>query len=64
MYKRQAINALDNSQCAVFMTYWKEFERINDKSINGMKRKLIIDCRRIFSKGRINAEYYALGIGK
>ncbi len=63
-YKKSAINALDNSQCAVFMTYWKEFERINDKSINGMKRKLIIDCRRIFSKGRINAEYYALGIGK
>ena len=63
-YEDSMIRALENSQCAIFMTYWKEFEKINNKSIRLMKRKLIIDCRRIFSKKNMNAEYFALGIGK
>jgi len=29
-----------------------------------MKRKFIIDCRRILSKKELDAEYYAIGIGK
>jgi hypothetical protein len=29
-----------------------------------MKRKLIIDCRRILANKKLDAEYYALGIGK
>jgi hypothetical protein len=29
-----------------------------------MKRKFIIDCRRILSKKELDAEYYATGIGK
>jgi len=56
--------ALKGSQCAVFMTHWKEFEKINNKSIAHMKKKMIIDCRRIFVGKKIDAEYYALGIGK
>jgi len=63
-YKNSISDALNQSQCAIFMTYWKEFEKVNDKSIQQMKRKLIIDCRRIFTKKKISAEYYALGIGK
>ena len=63
-YKNSVLDALNISQCAIFMTYWKEFEKINNKSMHQMKRKLIIDCRRIFTKGKIGEEYYALGIGK
>jgi UDPglucose 6-dehydrogenase len=63
-YKNSVLDALNKSQCAIFMTYWKEFEKINNKSMHQMKRKLIIDCRRIFTKGKIGEEYYALGIGK
>ena len=63
-YENSVSNALNKSQCAIFMTYWKEFERLNNKSIRQMKRKLIIDCRRIFTGEKISAEYYALGIGK
>tara|TARA_B100001540_G_scaffold38157_2_gene33863 strand:+ start:5743 stop:7056 length:1314 start_codon:yes stop_codon:yes gene_type:complete len=63
-YENSISDALEKSQCVIFMTHWKEFEKINNKSIKGMKRKLVIDCRRIFVGKKINAEYYALGIGK
>jgi UDPglucose 6-dehydrogenase len=63
-YENSMIHALDKTQCVVFMTHWKEFQNIDNKSIRHMKRKLIIDCRRIFTGKKIDAEYYALGIGK
>ena len=63
-YKKSMIGALEKSQCAVFMTHWKEFENINNKSIKHMKRKLIIDCRRILVDKNIDAEIFALGIGQ
>ena len=63
-YEDSIINALDNSQCAIFMTYWKEFENINEKAIKNMKRKLIIDCRRIFSGKNLDVDYFGLGIGQ
>ena len=64
IYKKSMIDALEKSQCAVFMTHWKEFESVNNKSIKHMKRKLIIDCRRIFANKNIDAEIFALGIGQ
>ena len=63
-YENSMIHALDKTQCAIFMTHWKEFQNIDNKLIRHMKRKLIIDCRRIFTGKKIDAEYYALGIGK
>ena len=63
-YKKSMIGALEKSQCAVFMTHWKEFGNVNNKSIKHMKRKLIIDCRRIFVGKNIDAEIFALGIGQ
>ena len=63
-YEDSIIGALKRSQCAVFMTHWDEFDNVDDKSIRHMKRKLIIDCRRIFSEKNIDAEYFALGIGQ
>ncbi len=63
-YENSMIHALDKTQCEIFMTHWKEFQNIDNKSIRHMKRKLIIDCRRIFTGKKIDAEYYALGIGK
>ena len=63
-YENSIIDALSKSQCAIFMTYWREFEKIDNRSIRYMKRKLIIDCRRIFAEEKIDAEYYALGIGQ
>ena len=64
IYKNSASEALEKSECAIFMTYWREFERIDDITIKHMKRKLIIDCRRIFAEKNMCKEYFALGIGQ
>ena len=64
IYKNSIGDALEKSECAIFMTYWKEFEKIDNNSIKHMKRKLIIDCRRIFVGKDIGKEYFALGIGQ
>ena len=64
IYAKSITNALNNSQCVIMMTHWKQFEVLNNNSIKHMKRKFIIDCRRILSKKELDAEYYAIGIGK
>ena len=64
IYKNSVSEALEKSECVIFMTYWKEFENIDNRTIKHMKRKLIIDCRRIFAEKNMGKEYYALGIGQ
>ena len=64
VYAKSITDALNKSQCAIMMTHWKQFEALNNNSIKYMKRKFIIDCRRILSKKELDAEYYATGIGK
>ncbi len=63
-YDESITSALDNSHCGIIMVQWKQFEKLNNKSIKHMKRKLIIDCRRILANKELDVEYYALGIGK
>ena len=64
IYKNSVSEALEKSECVIFMTYWKEFENIDNRTIKHMKRKLIIDCRRIFADKNMGKEYFALGIGQ
>ena len=64
IYKNSVSEALERSECVIFMTYWKEFENIDNRKIKHMKRKLIIDCRRIFADKNMGKEYFALGIGQ
>lgn len=56
-------SALKNCQCAIIMTKWKEYEKINNKTINHMDKKFIIDSRRILSNKNLDAKYYAIGLG-
>ena len=64
LYEKKINDALKDSQCAIIMTQWKEYSKINNNMINKMNRKIIIDSRRILSKSKINADYLAIGIGK
>ena len=64
IYAKSITDALNNSQCMIMMTHWKQFDALNNNSIKRMKKKFIIDCRRILSKKELDAEYYAIGIGK
>ena len=63
-YARTVNDALKNSHCAIIMTQWKQYEKLNNNSIKNMRKKLIIDCRRILVNKKLDADYYAIGIGK
>ena len=63
-YASSISNSLKNSQCAIIMVHWKQFEKINNNSTRLMKRRFIIDCKRVLSKKQLNFEYHAIGIGK
>ncbi len=63
-YAKSINDALNKSQCAIMMTHWKQFEMLNNNSLKHMKKKIVIDCRRILAKKELDAEYYAIGIGK
>ena len=64
IYARSATEALNKSQCAILMTNWKQFGKLNNSSIKHMKKKFVIDCRRILVEKKLHAEYHAIGIGK
>ena len=64
IYAKSITDALNNSQWIIMVTHWKQFEALNNNSIKRMKKKFVIDCRRILSKKELDAEYYAIGIGK
>ena len=63
-YAESISKSLQKSECIVIMVHWKEFEILNNNLINKMKKKFIIDCRRVLVKKELHAEYYAIGIGK
>ncbi len=62
-YTNSIINALTESQCVIIMTHWKEYSRINNGMIGKMRKKIIIDTRRILADKNIDADYQAIGIG-
>ena len=64
IYAKSIADALNKSQCGVIMTHWKQYDTLNNNSIKHMSKKIIIDCRRILVKKELDAEYYAVGIGK
>ncbi len=63
-YANSMNNALDKSQCLIIMTHWKQFEKLDQKYLKLMSRKLIVDSRRIFTNRNLDAEYIALGLGE
>ena len=64
LYSKSIADALNKSQCGVIMTHWKQYDTLNNNSIKHMNKKIIVDCRRVLAKKELDAEYYAIGIGK
>ena len=62
-YSQSIQDALNGSHCTIIMTHWKQYERLGNNEIKRMRKKLVIDCRRILVKKQLNANYYAIGIG-
>ena len=64
LYAKSIADALNKSQCVIIMTHWKQYDTLNNNSIKHMNKKIIVDCRRVLAKKELDAEYYAIGIGK
>ena len=63
-YAKSLANALDKSHCVVIMTQWKQYNQLNKNSFKPMKRKIIIDSRRVLMGKELGGEYFAVGVGK
>ena len=63
-YVKSVPSALKDCQCAIIMTQWKDYEKINNKTIKQMAKKFIIDTRRVLSNKNLDAKYYAIGLGQ
>ena len=63
-YANSIPSALKNCQCAVIMIKWKEYEKINNKTIKCMGKKFILDTRRILSNKNLDIKYYGIGLGQ
>jgi UDPglucose 6-dehydrogenase len=63
IYADSLLKSLDNCHCVVIMTPCKIYKKLKNNNFKNMKRKIIIDTRRILSGKNLNAEYFALGLG-
>jgi len=63
-YAKSISNAILGSQCVIIMTQWKQYEKLTNNDFKQMKKKLIIDCRRMLAGKQLDADYYAIGLGK
>jgi UDPglucose 6-dehydrogenase len=52
-----------NSDCAILMTTWEEYAKINSKLIKKLSLKLFIDTRRFLSFNDNEIKFLSLGIG-
>jgi len=62
-YSKSLSEALENSDCVVIMTPWKQYGKLNNVDFQVMKNTLIIDTRRMLTKKKLNAKYHAVGLG-
>ena len=63
-YAKSISDAILGSQCVIIMTQWKQYEKLVNSDFKRMKKKLIIDSRRMLSEKQLDADYYAIGLGK
>lgn len=63
-YAKSIPDAILGSQCVIIMTQWKQYEKLVNSDFKRMKRKMVIDCRRMLAKKQLDVDYYAIGLGK
>ena len=45
------------------MTAWPEYSKITNKELKNMKKKVIIDTRRVLNNIKLDCKYKAIGVG-
>ena len=63
-YAKSISDAILGSQCVIIRTQWKQYEKLTNNDFKQMKKKLIIDCRRMLAEKQLDVDYYAIGLGK
>lgn len=62
-YARSVKDALRNGHCCVIMTPWKQYSHIQKNHLKVMKKRVVIDSRRLLANSASGIEYRAIGIG-
>jgi len=62
-YNEKIVDAIENSDCVILMTPWKQYSKLQNNDFNGMRKKNIIDTRRILNIDDNDINYIGLGIG-
>ena len=62
-YAKSISDAINGSQCVIIMTGWKQYEKLTNNDFKHMRKKVVIDCRRILVEKQLDADYFAIGIG-
>jgi UDPglucose 6-dehydrogenase len=63
-YAKSISDAILGSQCVIIMTQWKQYEKLVNNDFKRMKKKLVIDSRRMLAEKQLDVDYYAIGLGK
>jgi UDPglucose 6-dehydrogenase len=63
-YEKSMRRALKGTDCAIILTPWKQYTHLSEVELKLMKKRVIVDCRRLLSGQKLNADYHAIGIGK
>ncbi len=62
-YANSISEVLNDSYCGVIMTAWPEYSKITNTNMKNMKKRVIIDSRRILKNPKLDCNYNAIGIG-
>ncbi len=62
-YAHSIYDALESSECGIIVTPWKEYANLTEKHLKVMKKRIIVDSRRMLSGHKLNMRYYPIGIG-
>ena len=63
-YAKSIPDAILGSQCVIIMIQWKQYKKLVNSDFKQMKKKMVIDCRRILADKQLDVDYYAIGLGK
>ena len=64
IYAKSMNDALLKSQCAIIMTEWTQYEKLNNKNFKHMTKKVVIDSRRMLIGKQLDVNYFGIGLGK
>ena len=62
-YANSISEVLKDSHCGVLMTAWPEYHNIKNSNLKNMKKRILIDSRRILKNKKLDCVYHAIGVG-